>query len=134
MYFIKPSLSYLVTRLCLNMASQTPTQESKPAVGPWQGTPPPFPTIPYSPTKALEDIDGIVYALHLFLGSHMVESEQYCREYDPKMCVHPQFGPRQLLTIDRERLYFATGFGLIQCVKGMMSFEDEVRMSRITLP
>ncbi|KAI0654599.1 hypothetical protein C8Q70DRAFT_1026823 [Cubamyces menziesii] len=91
------------------MASQTPTQESKPAVEPWQGTPPPFPTIPYSPTKALEDIDGIVYALHLFLGSHMVESEQYCREYDPKM----------------ERLYFATGFGLIQCVKGMMSFEDE---------
>ncbi|KAH9900726.1 hypothetical protein C8Q73DRAFT_675481 [Cubamyces lactineus] len=92
------------------MASQTPqTQEPKPVVEPWQGTPPPFPKSPYSPTKALEDIDGIVYALHLFLGSHMVESEQYCREYDPKM----------------ERLYFATGFGLIQCVKGMMSFEDE---------
>jgi hypothetical protein len=28
--------------------------------------------------------------------------------------------------MDRERLYFATGFGLIQCVKGLMSFEDEV--------
>ncbi len=26
----------------------------------------------------------------------------------------------------RERLYFATGYGLIQCVKGLMSFEDEV--------
>ena len=25
-----------------------------------------------------------------------------------------------------ERLYFATGYGLIQCVKGLMSFEDEV--------
>lgn len=27
----------------------------------------------------------------------------------------------------RERVYVATGFGLIQCVKGLMSFEDEVR-------
>ena len=27
----------------------------------------------------------------------------------------------------RERLYIATGFGLIQCVKGLMSFEDVVR-------
>lgn len=27
----------------------------------------------------------------------------------------------------RERLYFATGFSLIQCVKGLMSYEDEVR-------
>lgn len=26
----------------------------------------------------------------------------------------------------RERIYFATGFGLIQVVKGLMSFEDEV--------
>ncbi|KAI8992733.1 hypothetical protein BD414DRAFT_482011 [Trametes punicea] len=89
-------------------AQVSPSQESKPPVQPWQATPPPFPKAPYSPTRALEDIDGIIYALHLFLGSQMVESEQYCREYDPKM----------------ERLYFATGFGLIQCVKGLMSFED----------
>src|SRR5882757_10576253 len=27
----------------------------------------------------------------------------------------------------RQRLYFATGYGLIQCVKGLMSFEDKVR-------
>ena len=27
----------------------------------------------------------------------------------------------------RERMYFATGFGLIQCVKALMSFEDDVR-------
>ena len=27
----------------------------------------------------------------------------------------------------RERLYFASGYGLIQCVKGLMSYEDEVR-------
>ncbi|KAI9060379.1 hypothetical protein FKP32DRAFT_1049713 [Trametes sanguinea] len=60
-------------------------QESKPSDMPWQSTPPPFPKGPYSPSKALEDIDGITYALHLFLGSHMVESEQYFREYDPKM-------------------------------------------------
>ncbi|EPS94824.1 hypothetical protein FOMPIDRAFT_1152789 [Fomitopsis schrenkii] len=39
----------------------------------------------------------------------MVESEEYCKECDP----------------NREHLYFATGFGLIQCFKGLMSFEDE---------
>jgi hypothetical protein len=27
----------------------------------------------------------------------------------------------------RERMYFATGFGLIQCVKALMSYEDDVR-------
>ncbi|KAI0632607.1 hypothetical protein C8Q77DRAFT_1118462 [Trametes polyzona] len=84
-------------------------QETKLPVGPWQGAPPPFPSSPYLPNRALEDIPGITYALHMFLGSHMIESEEYCREFDPKM----------------ERLYFATGFGLIQCVKGLMSFEDE---------
>ena len=26
----------------------------------------------------------------------------------------------------RERLYFATGYGLIQCVKALMSYDDEV--------
>lgn len=26
----------------------------------------------------------------------------------------------------RERLYYTTGFGLIQCVKALMSYEDEV--------
>ncbi|KAH9856071.1 hypothetical protein C2E23DRAFT_809912 [Lenzites betulinus] len=89
------------------MSSQV--EETKSPVEPWQGTPPPFPKTPYSATRALDDIDGIAYALHLFLGSHMIESEEYCRKFDPKM----------------ERVYFATGFGLIQCVKGLMSFEDE---------
>ncbi|KAI0820513.1 hypothetical protein BC628DRAFT_1422846 [Trametes gibbosa] len=89
------------------MSSQP--QQTEPPVQPWHRTPPPFPTTQYVPNRALDDIDGIAYALHLFLGSHMIESEQYCRKYDPKM----------------ERLYFATGFGLIQCVKGLMSFEDE---------
>ena len=32
----------------------------------------------------------------------------------------------------RERLYFASGYGLIQCVKGLMSYEDEVRSSPST--
>ena len=39
------------------------------------------------------------------------ECEAYMRVCDPPM----------------ERLYFATGFGLIQCVKGLMSYADEVR-------
>ena len=30
-------------------------------------------------------------------------------------------------TSPRERLYFAAGFGLIQCVKALMSYEDDVR-------
>lgn len=29
----------------------------------------------------------------------------------------------------RERLYYATGFGLVQCVKALMSYEDEVTLS-----
>ncbi|OBZ74848.1 Tetratricopeptide repeat protein 39B [Grifola frondosa] len=74
-----------------------------------------MPSGPYSPQRAIDDIPGISYALHLFLASHMVESEDYCKKYDPNM----------------ERLYFATGYGLIQFVKGMMSFEDEDLLSAI---
>ncbi|KAI0742250.1 hypothetical protein C8Q80DRAFT_1186927 [Daedaleopsis nitida] len=82
--------------------------EPKPQL--WQRPAPPLPTGPYTADKDLVgDIAGVTYALHVFLGSHMHESEAYCRAYDPKM----------------ERLYIATGFGLIQCVKGLMSFEDE---------
>ncbi|KAI0691583.1 hypothetical protein C8Q76DRAFT_862098 [Earliella scabrosa] len=76
----------------------------------WQRPQPPLPTGPYAPDKSLTaDIAAVTYALHVFIGSHMHESEDYCRQYDPTM----------------ERLYVATGFGLIQCVKGLMSFEDE---------
>ncbi|KAI0338678.1 hypothetical protein BDW22DRAFT_1362776 [Trametopsis cervina] len=77
---------------------------------------PPIPAGPYTQQKALEDIDGISYALHLFLASHMIESEEYCHKSDVK----------------KERLYFATGYGLIQCVKGLMSFEDEDLLSAIS--
>lgn len=38
----------------------------------------------YNPEKdALGDIPGLRYALDLFLSSHMVESEDFCREMDP---------------------------------------------------
>ncbi|KAL5496113.1 hypothetical protein ACEPAH_3030 [Sanghuangporus vaninii] len=63
----------------------------------------------YTQNRGLEDLPGVRHALDLFLSSHMVESEQFCRESDPKM----------------ERLYFASGYGLIQCVKALMSYEDE---------
>ncbi|KAF7427802.1 hypothetical protein PC9H_007018 [Pleurotus ostreatus] len=63
---------------------------------------------PYNPASALGDIPAIAYALELFLSSKMVESEKFLLDCDPTM----------------ERLYFATGYGLIQCVKGLMSYED----------
>lgn len=69
----------------------------------------------YSPEKALEDLPGTCYALHLFIASHMVESEQYCHRIDPS----------------KERLYYATGYGLIQVVKSLMSFEDEDLLAAI---
>jgi len=40
----------------------------------------------YDPEKdGLGDIPGLRYALDLFLSSHMVESETFCREMDPAM-------------------------------------------------
>lgn len=94
---------------------------------PWGQTAPSFPKGLYSPEESLGDISALVYALHAFLASHMVESEDYCRRYDPKMCANPcrSFWVC-LLNVCRERLYFATGYGLIQCFKGMISFEDDV--------
>ncbi|KAF7799194.1 hypothetical protein EIP86_010425 [Pleurotus ostreatoroseus] len=83
------------------MVSQYPTPE-------WIKEPP-IPSGPYTQEKALDDIPGVLYALHLFLASHMLESEAHCNKIDPT----------------KERLYVATGFGLIQCVKGLMSFEDQ---------
>jgi len=43
----------------------------------------------------------------------MLESEAFLEKEDPKM----------------ERMYIATGYGLIQCVKGLMSYEDHVGFS-----
>lgn len=39
---------------------------------------------PYTQDRALEDIPGIRHALEIFLQSHMVESEQFCHDSDPK--------------------------------------------------
>ncbi|KAJ7612624.1 hypothetical protein FB45DRAFT_939423 [Roridomyces roridus] len=64
---------------------------------------------PYNPAKALDDIPSAAYALNLFLSSKMVEAEEYMSENDKK----------------RQRLYFASAVGLIQCMKGVMSFADE---------
>ncbi|KAF8264918.1 hypothetical protein EI94DRAFT_1590818 [Lactarius quietus] len=95
-----------------------PSEASKPSLETVKRSPlgvPPAVTKPYSQASALDDIPGVAYALDLFLKSLMVESEEYCHTSDP----------------EKERLYFATGFGLIQCVKGLMSFEDDDILSAI---
>jgi len=92
--------------------SSTEAKISTPPL-PWGATAPPATKGPYSKQKALDDIPALSYALHLFLSSHMVEAEDYCKHCDPKS----------------ESLYFATGYGLIQCFKGLMSFEDEDLLS-----
>jgi tetratricopeptide (TPR) repeat protein len=78
-------------------------------------TPPALP-MEYDVDQALEDIPGTAHALELFLASKMHESEDYCDRTDP----------------DKSRLYFATGYGLIQCVKGLMSYEDEDLLAGIS--
>ncbi|KAI9507300.1 hypothetical protein F5148DRAFT_1206084 [Russula earlei] len=76
---------------------------------------PPTITWPYTHDTALDDMPGIAYALDLFLKSLMVESEEYCNRSDPR----------------KERLYFASGFGMIQSVKAIMSYEDEDLLAAI---
>lgn len=63
---------------------------SVPVPGPTTSAVPPPPTGvvyhdgSYNPEKdALNDITGLRYALDLFLASHMVESENFCRDMDP---------------------------------------------------
>jgi hypothetical protein len=66
----------------------------------------------YDPDSDLRtDIETCRQALELFLASRMRESETLLKGGDPKM----------------ERLYIASGYGLIQSVKAFMSFEDKVR-------
>ncbi|KAF5323980.1 hypothetical protein D9611_008246 [Ephemerocybe angulata] len=99
--------------------SKSPSGKNTPrtALQSWESpyTSPPPVKKPYKPSQALEDIPGMEYALKLFLESHMLESEEYCSTNDEK----------------RERLYFATGFSLIQCVKALMSYEDEDLLSAL---
>ncbi|KAA1467016.1 hypothetical protein DENSPDRAFT_768100 [Dentipellis sp. KUC8613] len=77
--------------------------------------PPPTTKWPYVPAAALDDLPPLAHALDLFLKSQMVESEEFCHSNDPK----------------KERMYFATGYGLIQCVKALMSYEDEDLLAAI---
>lgn len=96
------------------MAMTVGTLPSSEPVPVKERAPPPTPSGSYSPKHALDDLPGTQYALELFLASHMVECEEYLDKCDPK----------------KERLYCATGFGLIQTVKALMSFEDNVRVQR----
>ena len=41
----------------------------------------------YTQDRALEDLPGIRHALETFLQSHMLESEQFCHDSDPKKYV-----------------------------------------------
>ncbi|KAL4062826.1 hypothetical protein V8B97DRAFT_1877313 [Scleroderma yunnanense] len=77
--------------------------------------PPPFVPTTYDPAKALDDIPGIHWGVHEFLHSRMLESEEYVHRMDP----------------NKERLYFATGYGLVQSIKGLMSYEDKDLLSAI---
>ncbi|KAI0032001.1 hypothetical protein K488DRAFT_50862 [Vararia minispora EC-137] len=77
--------------------------------------PPPPVKAGYSHQDALEDLPCVQYALETFLQSKMVECEEYMHNGDPK----------------KERLYFATGYGLIQCVKALMSYDDEDLLAAI---
>lgn len=90
------------------------TSTTKPMIGSYTSrfTSPPVTVYPYTHDVALTDLPGVSYALELFLSSKMFESEAYLKEQDK----------------DMERLYVATGFGLIQCVKGLMSYEDAVSL------
>ncbi|KAJ6459937.1 hypothetical protein C8R45DRAFT_1030124 [Mycena sanguinolenta] len=100
-------------------SESTPTPERTDSAAPASyrtihTTPPPVRT-PYTPADALLDLPGVSYALDQFLASRMHESEAYMNASDPS----------------KERLYFATGYGLIQCVKGLMSYADEDLLAAI---
>ncbi|KAG9018161.1 hypothetical protein FRB90_012069 [Tulasnella sp. 427] len=63
----------------------------------------------YARAQALEDLPAIRHALHTFLKGQMSESEKYCNDRDPQ----------------KERMYMTAGLGLIQMLKGILSFEPE---------
>ncbi|KAI6104952.1 hypothetical protein EDD16DRAFT_242267 [Pisolithus croceorrhizus] len=77
-------------------------------------SPPPVPST-YTQEKALDDLPGIQWALCEFLHSRMLESEEFCDRMDP----------------NKERLCFANGYGVIQVIKGLMSFEDKDLLSAL---
>lgn len=106
---------------------------------------PPSIAYPYVPTAALGDLPGIAYALELFLSSQMLESEAFCKwgqsgleEAHKQERIKDKKANKSETELEdkghMERLYFATGYGLIQCVKGLMSFEDDVRVIFLPSP
>ncbi|PPQ75306.1 hypothetical protein CVT24_007499 [Panaeolus cyanescens] len=105
-----------------NTANATNGKEVKSSakIPSWQSpyTDPPPTRYPYSAASQdiLDgDLKGVSFALDIFLKSEMVRCEEFMVERDKGM----------------ERLYFATGYGLIQCVKGLMSYEDEDLLAAI---
>jgi len=97
---------------------------------------PPSIAYPYCPTEALGDLPGTAYALELFLSSQMLESEAFCK-WGLSGLEHMKETQNQDGVEDgkaneledkghMERLYFGSGYGMIQCVKGLMSYEDDV--------
>ncbi|KAG8947808.1 hypothetical protein FRC04_010294 [Tulasnella sp. 424] len=68
---------------------------------------PAAPSGDYARSQALEDLPAIRHALHTFLRGQMSEAEKYCNERDPH----------------KERMYMTAGLGLIQMLKGLLSFE-----------
>ncbi|KAJ7861298.1 hypothetical protein B0H13DRAFT_2237305 [Mycena leptocephala] len=77
-------------------------------------TSPPPVKMPYCASEALSDLPGVSYALDQFLSSRMHESEDYMNASDMNAS-----------DTKKERLYFATGYGLIACIKGLISYADE---------
>lgn len=63
--------------------SISPASYSSPAT---MNHPPPFISKSYDSRDALDDIPGIHWALHEFLHSRMLESEEYCHRVDPNKC------------------------------------------------
>ena len=78
---------------------------------------PPSIEYPYNPREALDDIPGIRHALDLFVASHMLESEEYCNKSVEKKVTFYHlplfFSSSHLIVQLKERLGFATGYGLI---------------------
>ncbi|KAG9041116.1 hypothetical protein FS837_012722, partial [Tulasnella sp. UAMH 9824] len=68
---------------------------------------PATPSEGYTRSQALDDLPAIRHALHTFLRGRMSESEKYCNDRDPQ----------------KERMYMTAGLGLIQMLKGLLSFE-----------
>ncbi|KAG8964153.1 hypothetical protein FRC03_002161 [Tulasnella sp. 419] len=63
----------------------------------------------YSRKQALDDLPMIRNVLHTFLSGKMVEAEAQIKDAD----------------LNNERLYTTSGWGVIQCLKSLMSFEED---------